>query len=52
MASKNNELEIGSKLRICSLNIEGISKSKCDILSKLGYEENVQVFSVTRNPYI
>lgn len=39
----NNSLIIGSQLNVCTLNIEGISKAKCDVLSKVLYDENIQI---------
>jgi exonuclease III len=34
---------VGSQLRILQLNIEGISRSKCDYLSRLLVENNITV---------
>jgi exonuclease III len=44
---KNNlMLIIGTYLRICHLNIEGISKIKCEILSKIMISNNVDVIAL------
>lgn len=34
---------IGQTLRVCQLNVEGISKAKCEYLSRLLAEENIDV---------
>lgn len=35
-------LSIGSDLRVCHFNIEGISKSKCEVLSKIMNKERLE----------
>ena len=37
------ELSLGECLKICSLNVEGISKAKCEVLSRILNDEDVQV---------
>lgn len=44
---------IGNHLRICQLNIEKISKPKCEVLARLAYEKDIHVIllqeTATRN---
>jgi len=48
MPNKNGPLtlNIGTYLRICHLNIEGISKAKCEILSKIMIDNKVDVIAL------
>jgi exonuclease III len=39
-------LSIGGDLRVCHFNIEGISKSKCAVLSKIMNKERVDVIAL------
>lgn len=39
-------LNIGTYLRVCHLNIEGISKAKCEILSKIMISNKVDVIAL------
>jgi hypothetical protein len=39
-------LSIGGDLRICHFNIEGISKSKCEVLSKIMNKERIDVIAL------
>lgn len=39
-------LKMGTSLKICDLNIEGISKSKCEYLSRLCCENNVDIITL------
>lgn len=41
-------LNIGTYLRICHLNIEGISKDKCEILSKIMISNKVDVIALQK----
>jgi len=39
-------LNVGEDLRICHFNIEGISKSKCEVLTKIMMKERVDVIAL------
>jgi len=43
LENQNNDLLIGEELKACSLNVEGISRAKCEILSKLMNEEDIKI---------
>lgn len=38
--------DIGANLRVCHFNIEGISRDKCEVLSKLMNDERVDVIAL------
>ena len=42
-SNENNHLIVGENIRILSLNVEGISMSKCEYLSKLLRKHNVDI---------
>ena len=41
--SKRNTRDVGPVLKICQLNVEGLSKSKSEYLSRLCIEEEIDV---------
>lgn len=47
-ATDHESLELGEQMVIYDLNVEGISKAKCEIIAKQAYELN---YNITRNTY-
>ena len=41
--TRNKTIAIGAQLKVMSLNIEGISMQKCDYLSRLLKEEDIDI---------
>jgi len=39
-------LNVGEDLRICHFNIEGISKAKCEVLTKIMNKERIDVIAL------